>query len=81
MGNLRVLFGLVGFLWHINYCRLSNAKSSLHMHIGYMIRKQILLLTFLNETKLILFTQLNDFKYCYITFRNKHQSFVCTRSL
>ena len=24
------------FLWHINYCRLFNAKSSLYIHIKYI---------------------------------------------
>ena len=30
-----IWFGLV--LWHINYCRLSNAKSSLYIYIRYIL--------------------------------------------
>ena len=33
----------------------------------YMICKHILLITFLNEPELFFYTQLNDFKYCFIT--------------
>ena len=29
-------FGLVWGLWHINHCRLFNAKSSLYIHIKYI---------------------------------------------
>ena len=42
-------FGLV--LWHINYCRLFNAKSCLN--ILYMICKLSLWIMFLNESELI----------------------------
>ena len=42
-------FGLV--LWHFNPCWLFNVKSSLYIHIKYMICKHILLM-FLNEPKL-----------------------------
>ena len=28
----------LGFLWHINHCRLFNVKSSLYIYIRYMIR-------------------------------------------
>ncbi len=74
-----IWFGLV--LYHINHCRLLNAKSSLYIYIKYigfgyigsygksslyiymkyMICKQILLITFLEELKLLNdFIQLND---------------------
>ena len=59
-----VWFGLV--LWHINHCRLFNAKSSLYMYIKYMICKHILLITFLNAPELTFYTQLNVFKYFYL---------------
>ena len=42
-------------LWHINHCRLSNAKSYLYIYIKYMIFQYILLITFLNAPKLIFF--------------------------
>ena len=31
-----IRFGLVGFLWHINHCRLFNAKSTLYIYIKYI---------------------------------------------
>ena len=34
---LNIWFGWVWFLWHINHCRLFNAKSSLYIYIKYMI--------------------------------------------
>ena len=65
--NSRQLLGLVFVLWHINHCRLFNAKSSLYIHIKYMICKHILLIKFLNERKLILCSQLNGSKYFYVS--------------
>ena len=41
--------------------------------------KRILGITFLNEEELILFTELNGFKWCYLTVTIKHQSFVYAR--
>ena len=61
--NAMVWFGLV--LWHINYWRLSNDKSSLYIYIKYIWFVNILLIT-LNKPKLILCTQLNGFKYFYL---------------
>ena len=56
-------FGLI--LWHINHCRLFNAKSFLYIYIKYMISRHILL-TFLNKPALIFFcSQLNHFSYFY----------------
>ena len=54
--------------WHINYCRLFNAKSGLHTHTHthiyiYMICKHKL-------------TRLNSSKYCYVSLPIQHQSFV-----
>ena len=46
-----IWFGRVS--WHMNYCRLLNAKSSLYIYIEYMICKQIFMITFLNEPELI----------------------------
>ena len=46
-----VYVGLV--LWHINHCRLFEAKSSLYIYIKYKISKHISSITFLNESKLI----------------------------
>ena len=48
-------FGWV--LWHINHCRLFNAKS-FYTCIKYMISKHILWITFLNEPELIFYTHL-----------------------
>ena len=47
-----IRFGWV--LWHINNCRLFNAKSSLYSYQIYMC-KHILLITFLNEPELFFF--------------------------
>ena len=47
-------FGWV--LWHINHCRLFNAKSRLDIYIKYIIWKRILLIMFLNEPELFLHT-------------------------
>ena len=47
-----IWFGWV--LWHINHCRLFNAKSSLYIYIGYI--------GFVNTS-----TKLNGFKYCYVS--------------
>ena len=52
-----IWFDLV--LWHINQVRLLNAKSSLYIYIRYMISKQILEITSLNDTELTLL-QLNS---------------------
>ena len=41
------------FLWHINHCRLFDAKSSLYIFYIYTICEHILLITFLNEPELI----------------------------
>ena len=30
------IFGLFGFLWHINHCMLFNTKSSLYIYIKYI---------------------------------------------
>ena len=46
-------------LWLIKHCRLFNAKFS---YIKYMICKYILLITFLNDFKLIISQQLNGSK-------------------
>ena len=48
-----IWFGWV--LWHINHCRLFNAKSSLYIYIKYI--------WFVN----IKSTKLNSFKYCYVS--------------
>ena len=56
-------------LWHINPCRLFNAKSSLYIYIKYIWFVNILQLIFLNEPELFFFgggTQLNGFKYYYL---------------
>ena len=47
-----IWFGWV--LWHINHCRLFNAKSSLYISIKhiYMICKHILQITILNKSEL-----------------------------
>ena len=89
-----IWFGWV--LWHINHCRLFNAKFYLYTYIKYiwfglagfngvstiidylmpnplytyvlnMICKHILLITFLKKPELIFYTQLNGFKYFYLT--------------
>ena len=52
-------------LWHINHCRLFNAKSFLYIYIKYMIYKHILWITVLDEPELIFSIQLNDFIYFY----------------
>ena len=56
-----VAFGWV--LWHINHCRLFNAKSFMYIYIyiyiKYTISKHILLITFLNELEFLFGTQLN----------------------
>ena len=49
-------FGLV--LWHINHCRLFNAKSFFYIHNKYMLSKH-----FVDS---IFFTQLNGFTYFYL---------------
>ena len=69
-------FGLV--LWHINYFWLFNVKSSLYIRIRYMISKHILLVTFLNEPKLILLLTVKLFQVslCIINNSIKHRSFV-----
>ena len=43
-------------LWHINHCRLFNAKSFLYIYIEYMISNDIFMITFLNESELIFLT-------------------------
>ena len=43
-----------------------------------MICKRNLFKTSLNESAHNICTQLNGFKYCYVTVTNLHQSFVCT---
>ena len=45
-----------------------------------MICKHILEIRFLTELELFFFTQLDVFKYFYLTATIKHQSFVCTQS-
>ena len=59
--------------WHINPCRLFNAKSFLHMYIKCFLN--ILSLTFLNEPELI-FSQLNGLIFFdliwIILFTNNH---------
>ena len=74
-----IWFGLV--LWHINNCRLSNAKSSLYIYINYMISKHILLIMFLNEPKLIILLTVEWFEVLLCITNNsiKHQSFVYRR--
>ena len=63
--TVQTLFSLV--LWHINHCRLFNAKSFLHIYIKHMISLHILLIRFLNEPELIFFgTKLNGFNYFYL---------------
>ena len=42
-----ILFGWV--LWHINHCRLFNAKPFFYLYIKNMIPKHILLILFLNN--------------------------------
>ena len=59
-----VWFGLV--LWHIKPCRLFNDKSFLYIYFKYFISKHILPITFLYESVLIFFTQLNCFLYFYL---------------
>ena len=49
----------------------------LFIHIRYSIWKHIFLITFLNELSSFFFTQLNGFKFCFVTVRISHQSFVC----
>ena len=42
--------------------------------------KEILLITFFDEPKLIFFSpQLNGSKYCYVSLLIQHQLFVCTQ--
>ena len=66
--NDLVWFGLV--LWHIN-CRLFNAKSCYYIiHFVDNILKW---------AWAFFCTQLNGFRYCYITVTIQHQSFVCTQ--
>ena len=48
-----IWFGWV--LWHINHCRLFNAKSSLYIYIKFMICKHIMLIRFLEEPELFFF--------------------------
>ena len=53
-------------LWHINYCRLFNAKSFLKIYIKYDFWIHIVDLI-LNELELIFFfPQLNGFTYFYL---------------
>ena len=49
-------------LWHINHCKLFNAKYFLYICITYMNYKHILKIIFLNEPKLIF---LHTFKWFY----------------
>ena len=79
-----IWFGLV--LWHINHCRLFNAKSFLYTYIKYMISKQILEITFLNEADLFIdlfFFILFPVKWFHLSLSNTNnyiynKCFVCT---
>ena len=73
--------GLVWFVWvkwHINYCRLSKAKSCLYIYIKYRLCKHILLITFLNEHEIIFFFFLFFFFFVHskmvssITIKNEY---------
>ena len=66
-----IWFGWV--LWHINHCRLFNAKSSLYIYIEYMICKHVLLIAFLNEPGLIFFDAIKWFQ----VFLSNTNTFTC----
>ena len=72
-----IWFGLV--LWYINHCRLLNAKSSLYnTYKIHMICKDISLITFLHEPKLILLHTIKQFQtlLCITNNSIKHLLFV-----
>ena len=58
---------LVWFYCVLTIFRLFNVKSCLNLRIKYMICKHISLITFWNKPELIFFSQLNCFKYWYVT--------------
>ena len=60
-----IWFGLI--LWHINHCRLFNAKFLLYIYIEYMILKTHFVENILKPAWAFFCTQLNDSKYCNIT--------------
>ena len=99
---------LVWVWWHMNHCRLFNAKSSLYIYIkfiwfglvgfyglptlvGYSMPNPLYIYThiynllkhfennILKQAWALFCTQLQYFKYCYITVTIYHQSFVCTQ--
>ena len=56
------------YLWHINFYGLFNAKSSLHIYICVCVICKLIVTLFFNELlELIICTQLDSFKYCYLT--------------
>ena len=66
-----IWFGWV--LWHINHCRLFNAKFFLYIYIKYMISKYILFITFLNKPEIYFFAHSSivslisiKYKYFYL---------------
>ena len=63
-----IWFGWVS--WHINPCGSLNAKSSLYIYIKYIGFVNMLLITFLNESRLIFCRQLNGSNNCYVTQKN-----------
>ena len=70
---------MIWFLWHINHCRLFNAKSFLYTYIRYIwFVKHILLVMFLNEPKLIFLHTVKWFQQLLSITNNsiKHQSFL-----
>ena len=71
-----VWLGLV--LWHINHCRLFNAKSSSYKYIKYMICKHFMLITFLNEPKIILLYTVKWFQVL-LCITNNSIKFVYTQ--
>ena len=75
-----IWFGWV--LWHINHCRLFNAKSFLYIYIKYIYHLETHFVdNILKRVWARFCSQLNGSKYCYITLTISHQSFVCTHSL
>ena len=68
-------------LQHINHCRLFNAKSSLYVHIKYMICKDILPITFLNEPELLFFLQTVKWLQVLLCNSNNLTSVICMHTL
>ena len=77
--NISDLVWLVS--WHINHCRLFNAKSCLYIYIKYMISKRILYITFLNQPEFFFLHTVKWFHLFISDMNNSidYNSFVCTQ--